>query len=235
MEAIGRLASGVAHDFNNLVTVILASCDAARASGGPDEQVQASLDEIVDAGNRASELTKTLLSVSHELPNTPRVLDLNAQLLSSRALIRRMLPDAVDLHWALDEHAWPVLMDESHLDQVLFNLVANARDAMPDGGRLTVGTSNVSLVDEPLAGVAGLPVGDYVQLTVTDTGAGMDAATVAHAFEPFYTTKPEGKGTGLGLASVYGIVKQAHGDIHIQSEPDLGTRVVIHFPRLGGD
>lgn len=125
-----------------------------------------------------------------------------------------------------------MLLDESHLDQVLFNLVANARDAMSGGGRLTVGTSNVTCLDEPLTGVAGLPIGNYVRMTVTDTGAGMDATTIAHAFEPFYTTKPQGKGTGLGLASVYGIVKQAHGDIHIESEPDLGTRVVIHFPRV---
>jgi hypothetical protein len=230
MEAIGRLASGVAHDFNNLVTIILASCDAARAAGTQAELVDASLDEIVDAGNRASVLTKQLLTVSHEQPSAPRVLDLSAQLLSSRALLRRMLPDAVELQWALDKHAWPVLLDESHLDQVLFNLVANARDAMPDGGCLTIGTSNVTCLDEPLAGVAGLPIGDYVQLAVTDTGAGMDAATIAHAFEPFYTTKAQG--TGLGLASVYGIVKQAHGDIHIESEPALGTRVVIHFPRV---
>lgn len=235
MEAIGRLAGGVAHDFNNLVTVILASCEAAQAAAHLPASVKGSLDEILDGATRAADLTRKLLAVGHEQPSAPRLLDLNAHLSASGALLRRMLPDTVTLRWALAAHVWPVLLDEGHLDQVVFNLVANARDAMPDGGTLTIGTSNITRDHELQIGPARLPGGEYVQLTVTDTGTGMDAGAVAHAFEPFYTTKPPGKGTGLGLASVYGIVKQAHGDIHVESEPDLGTRVVMHFPRRLAD
>ena len=232
MEAIGRLAGGVAHDFNNLMTVILASCDAARAELGAATPIDENLAEIADAGLRAGVLTRQLLTLSHEQPSTPHVLNLNARLSSSRALIRRMLPEEIELLWNLGDEVWPVCLDEGQLDQVVFNLAANARDAMPGGGALTVATQNVTCTEGLCVSAGGLLPGDYVQLTLSDTGIGMDAATIAHAFEPFFTTKP--KGTGLGLASVYGIVKQNHGDIHIDSTPGRGTQVVVHFPRCSG-
>jgi two-component system, cell cycle sensor histidine kinase and response regulator CckA len=234
MDAIGRLAGGVAHDFNNLVTVILASCDHAKSQVAADSPVEGTLEEIADAGQRATELTKQLLTLSHEQPSAPRILDLNAQLSGSQALIRRMLPDTIEVAWQLADTLWPVCLDEGQLDQIVFNVVANARDAMPHGGIFTVATRNVVYRDELVVTAGVLPPGDYVQLSLADTGTGMDAATIAHVFEPFYTTKPAGEGTGLGLASVYGIVKQNRGDVHIESTPGSGTRVIIHFPRCQG-
>lgn len=234
MDAIGRLAGGVAHDFNNLVTVILASCDHARSQVDMDSPIEGNLEEIADAGQRATELTKQLLTLSHEQPSTPRVLDVNAHLSSSQALIRRMLPETIEVKWALADTLWPVCLDERQLDQIVFNVAANARDAMPGGGTFTLATRNVTYGNELIVTAGVLPPGDYVQLAFSDTGAGMDAATIAHVFEPFYTTKPAGEGTGFGLASVYGIVKQNRGDIHIESAPGQGTRVIIHFPRCQG-
>lgn len=232
MEAIGRLAGTVAHDFNNLITVILASSDHAHQQLGPASPVRETIEEIIDAGERATDLTRRLLTLTHDQPRRPHLLDINQQLQHAAALIRRMLPDGIDLQWTLAEGLWSAHLDPGQLDQVVFNLVANARDAMPAGGVLSVRTSNVPPGDERIqAGGASA----FVQVEVRDTGVGMDAATIAHVFEPFFTTKAEGKGTGLGLASVYAIVRQSGGDIHIDSAPGQGTRVIVRFPRAGTD
>ncbi|MFN7914896.1 MAG: PAS domain S-box protein [Vicinamibacterales bacterium] len=232
MEAIGRLAGNVAHDFNNLITVILASSDHARVQLAPASPVMDTIDEIIDAGERATELTRRLLTLTPDQPRAPHLLDVTQHLQECASLIRRMLPPAIDLQWSLADGLWPAHLDPGQLDQVVFNLVGNARDAMPDGGVLTIRTSNTT------AGGDGLPLGGptaFVQLDVVDTGAGMDEATAARVFEPFFTTKPEGKGTGLGLASVYAIVRQSGGDIHIDTAPGRGTRVTVRFPRAVAD
>lgn len=232
MEAIGRLAGNVAHDFNNLITVILASSDHARAQVAGASPVIETIDEIIDAGERATELTRRLLTLTPDQPRTPHLLDITQQLQEAAPLVRRMLPAAIELQWSLAEGLWLAHLDPGQLDQVVFNLVANARDAMPDGGVLTIRTSNTSAAGELLR--ADGPTA-FVQLDVADTGAGMDDATLARVFEPFFTTKPEGKGTGLGLASVYAIVRQSGGDIHIDSAPGRGTRVIVRFPRATTD
>ena len=231
MDAIGRLAGGVAHDFNNLISVVLASCDGARDVVGPDSSAQAFLIEIQDAAHRAAGLTRQLLTLSHEQPAASHVIDLNTHLRASGALLRRLLPERIELVWRLDDGLWPVRIDEGQLDQVVFNLVANARDAVTDAGTVTISTDNVTHAAEHVVAAGGPPAGEYVRLEVADTGTGMDAGVLAHIFEPFYTTKPSGKGTGLGLASVYGIVRQNLGDVHVESMPGAGTRVTILLPR----
>lgn len=231
MEAIGRFAGTVAHDFNNLITVILASGDHAQQQLTSTSPARETIDEIISAGERATELTRKLLSLTHNQPREPQVIDINEQLRDAAAIVRRMLPSTVDMQWALTNDLWGAYLDPSQLDQVIFNLVANARDAMPGGGTLTIRTSNASSSGElPSAGATA-----FVQVEVCDTGTGMDDATIAHVFEPFYTTKGPGKGTGLGLASVYAIVRQSGGDIHIDSAPGQGTRVIVRFPKAGAD
>lgn len=232
MEAIGRLAGNVAHDFNNLIAVILASSDHARAQLATASPVIETIDEIIDAGERATELTRQLLTLTPDQPRTPHLLDITQQLQEAAPLIRRMLPPAIELQWSLAEGLWPAHLDPGQLDQVVFNLVANARDAMPDGGVLAIRTSNATAAGE-LVRVERAKA--FVQIDVADTGAGMDESTAARVFEPFFTTKPDGKGTGLGLASVYAIVRQSRGDIHVDSAPGQGTRVVVRFPRAGMD
>jgi two-component system, cell cycle sensor histidine kinase and response regulator CckA len=229
LEAIGRLAGGVAHDFNNLLTVI--SGYAETLLEGRDRSSEFELDQIAAAAERAAILTRQLLAFSRRQVLQPRVLELNAVVEGLTPMLTRLIGEDVQLVESLDPAADPVLADPNQLEQVLLNLVVNARDAMPGGGRLTIQTANVELDGDYVATHGEASVGPHVVLSVSDTGIGMEAETLAHLFEPFFTTKPVGTGTGLGLATVYGIVKQSGGSIWVYSEPGAGTTFKIYFPR----
>ena len=247
METVGRLAGGVAHDFNNLLTAILGYSDFVQAALPPDDPVQRDVAEIVRAAERAARLTAQLLAFSRRQVMQFRPLDLNELVLDMGRMLRRVVGEDIELAVLPVAERGQVNADRSQLEQVLINLAVNARDAMPDGGKLTIRTADVTLPDPhssarqgpaqrvaPLIGGAEepLPAGHYVLLSVADTGCGMDAEVMSHLFEPFFTTKEVGKGTGLGLATVYGIVKQHGGDIQVRSEPGRGTTFDIYLPRL---
>jgi signal transduction histidine kinase len=231
MEAIGRLAGGVAHDFNNLLTAIIGYTDMVSEHVDESSPICRDVGEIRKAADRGAALTRQLLAFSRKQFLTPTVLDLNETVSG----LLQMLPRAIGEHIRTTARLAPdlarVKADLSRMEQVLVNLALNARDAMPDGGDLTIETSNVTL-SEPRLRVEGLAIrpGFYVMLSITDTGVGMDAATRQRAFEPFFTTKPLGKGTGLGLATVYGIVDQSGGGISLESGPGRGTTVRIYLP-----
>jgi signal transduction histidine kinase/CheY-like chemotaxis protein len=234
MEALGRLAGGVAHDFNNVLTVILGFCDLASDRVASDHPVRRDIQEIAQAGRRGANLTRQLLGFSRKQVIAPRLLHLNAHLTAAEGMLRRTATDQTVLSLQLTDDLWPVFVDPSQIDQILINLVANARDAMPGGGEAVVATANLHL-DDAHGNGAGLPSGDYVVLTVSDRGTGMDDATLKNAFVPFFTTKPEGRGTGIGLATVYGIVKQNNGWVTIESTVGEGTDVFVYLPRYLGD
>ena len=227
LEAIGRLAGGVAHDFNNVLTAILGSAELllldAPRGGASREEVQI----IRDAAVRAQELIRQLLAFSARQVLQPAVVDLNDLVKNLGRMLRRLIGEDLALLTELGPDLGAVRVDPGQVEQVLVNLAVNARDAMPDGGRLTIRTANVDVSE-----ATELPIGPYVLIEVADTGTGMDAATMARAFEPFFTTKERGKGTGLGLASVYGIVRQSGGHIGLTSAPGAGTTFRIHLPRV---
>jgi CheY-like chemotaxis protein/two-component sensor histidine kinase len=227
MEAMGLLAAGGAHDFNNLLTVISGYCQLAQARVQPGHPVLRDLEEVAKAGDRAANLTRQLLAFSRQQVLEPRVLDLNEVIEDVEKMLRRLLGADVELRFRPAQDLGRVRADAGQIEQVLLNLIVNARDAMPDGGRISVETENAEI-----NGAAELPSGPYVLLTVTDTGCGMDAKTASRIFEPFFTTKEVGRGTGLGLSTVHGIVKQSGGHIAVQSEPGQGTTFRIHFPRV---
>src|ERR1700722_4219584 len=231
MDAIGRLAGGVAHDFNNLLTIITSYSELALDSVEPGSSTGSRLQEILSAACRAAELTRQLLAFSRQQPQALRVADLNLVVSTIVKTLHRLIGEDIELIFVAGEELGRMRLDPVQIEQILMNLAANSRDAMPQGGRLTIQTSNVQL-DEQYAEQkkAVIPIGRYVVLTVTDTGSGIPADHLAHVFEPFYTTKPSGKGTGLGLATVYGIVKQNHGFVWIYSEPGIGTTLKIYFP-----
>ncbi|MDA8121487.1 MAG: ATP-binding protein, partial [Deltaproteobacteria bacterium] len=232
MEAIGTLAGGVAHDFNNLLTVIEGYSDLLLSRLGEGNPLAAEVREIRKASDSASALTRQLLAFSRMQVFQPKVIDLNGLVTNVRKMLGRLIGENIDLVTVAGADLGRVKVDASQVEQVLMNLVVNARDAMPDGGRITIETSNVTL-DESFAGkqVVFRP-GPYVMLTVADTGTGMNQETMSRIFEPFFTTKETGKGTGLGLATVYGIVKQSGGYIWVYSEPGHGTTFKIHLPRV---
>jgi two-component system, cell cycle sensor histidine kinase and response regulator CckA len=232
LESIGRLAGGVAHDFNNLLTVILSCADALQddfRAGAPVklEEIQ----EIRAAGERASGLTRQLLAFARKQVIAPVPLDLNAVVRDSEKLLRRVLDADVDLVVTLHPGLWSAHCDPGQIGQVILNLVVNARDAMPRGGRLAIETTNAVIDEDHVARYPGERPGDYVRLVIRDSGTGMSPEVKSHLFEPFFTTKAPGRGTGLGLATVYGIVKQSDGYAHVASEPGEGTAVEIWLPR----
>jgi two-component system cell cycle sensor histidine kinase/response regulator CckA len=234
MEAVGRLAGGVAHDFNNLLTAIRGNAELLLADIPPDSQSREDVEEIRRAADRAAALTRQLLAFSRRQVLQPRMLDLNASVAEMQRMLRRLLGEDVELATRLDPHLRRVRADPAQVEQVILNLVVNARDAMPEGGVVMVCTSNMELGEEMRRKFAYVVPGQYVLLEVGDTGHGMDPATLQMAFEPFFTTKPTGKGTGLGLSMVYGIVKQSGGYVWIDSEPERGTRVRVYLPVASG-
>jgi signal transduction histidine kinase len=228
LESVGRMAGGIAHDFNNLLTVILCSVesegealDAGRAVERED------VDQIREAGGRARDLTRHLMAFARRQAIAPANVDLNSLLAGSEKLLSRVLGDDIQLENRPQADLWPVRCDPAQLEQVVINLAVNARDAMPSGGRLSLSTENVGV--EP--GHPDLPPGSWVRLRVRDTGAGMSRKVKEHIFEPFFTTKQPGKGAGLGLATVYGIVRQAGGQFRVESEPGVGTTFDLFLPR----
>ena len=234
LDTVGRLAGGIAHDFNNLLTAILSSASVARECLPPDHEVQADLADVQLAGERATQLTKQLLAFARRQPVSQQPIDLNDRVGTMERMLSRLVGPDVALRVTLGEGLWHVRADGPQLEQVLVNVVVNARDAMPRGGRLTVRTGNRTLEDGTIVLPRPMPAGDYVEIVVSDTGSGMDEETLAHVFEPFYTTKPVGQGTGLGLAMCYGIIRQHHGVIWIESVPARGTTVFILLPRYEG-
>ncbi|HET8732301.1 MAG TPA: PAS domain S-box protein, partial [Anaeromyxobacteraceae bacterium] len=232
LESIGRLAGGVAHDFNNLLTVILSSGEtmqAARARGADVDPED--LSAVMEAGTRGRDLTRQLLAFARKQVIEPVALDLNRVLRGSEKLLRRVLGEDVRLEVRPGAALWPTLADPSQVEQVLVNLAVNARDAMPGGGTLVVETANASDSPPGGAGPAECRSGEWVRLSVRDTGVGMAPEVLAHIFEPFFTTKEKGKGTGLGLATVHGIVAQAGGHVHVESAPGSGTTFQVCLPR----
>ena len=232
LEAVGRLAGGVAHDFNNLLTVIIGYSDLLRVNAAGNSTERIAVDEVSKAAERASSLTRQLLAFSRKQVLQPQSLNLNQSVLRIQQMLSRLIGENVEIVTDLGDELWSVSADPGQIDQIIMNLSVNARDAMEEGGILTIQTQNVFLGEDYLAHHPGVATGEYVLLSVTDTGCGMDAETLTHIFEPFYTTKVHGRGTGLGLATVYGIVKQSGGDIWVYSEPGLGTCMKVYFPRL---
>jgi PAS domain S-box-containing protein len=235
LEAIGRLAGGVAHDFNNLLTGILGYAGFALKSIPPGHPSRNDIVEIERAGERAAALTGQLLSYARRQMVAPKLVQLDQLMKNLENLLKRLLGEDVVLETRYADDLWPARIDPGQFEQVILNLAVNARDAMPDGGRLTVETRNCTLDDAYTAQHPEVAPGPYVMLAVTDTGHGMDVITQARIFEPFFTTKEQGKGTGLGLAVIYGIIKQAGGHVWVYSEPDEGTTFKVFLPRATGE
>jgi two-component system cell cycle sensor histidine kinase/response regulator CckA len=231
MDAIGRLAGGVAHDFNNLLTIITSYSELALDSVVPGSSTQGRIQEILSAAHRAADLTRQLLAFSRRQPQALRVADLNPVVAGAVKTLQRLIGEDIDLVFVPGDGLGKVRLDPVQIEQILMNLGANSRDAMPQGGQCTIETSNAQL-DQQYAGRKGalIPTGRYAVITVLDTGIGIPAEVLSHVFEPFYTTKAPGKGTGLGLSTVYGIVKQNHGFVWAYSEPGMGTTFKIYLP-----
>jgi two-component system cell cycle sensor histidine kinase/response regulator CckA len=232
MEAVGRLAGGIAHDFNNLLTIVTGYTDLALSRPAVPLEIRADIERIENAAGRAASLVQQLLAFSRKQVLQPRTLDVNAIVLNLDKLLRRLMDDNIEMITRAHENVGKVKADPAQLEQVIMNLLVNARDAMPKGGRIVLETSNVDLDSHYAEDHATVKPGRYVMLAVSDTGIGMSQETVAHIFEPFYTTKESGHGTGLGLSTVYGIVKQSGGYIWVYSEPGRGSTFKVYLPRV---
>ena len=230
MEAVGRLAGGVAHDFNNLLTAIEGYADILLKKVPTSDPKRADLEEIRKAAERAAALTRQLLTFSRKQPAAPQSLVINNTIRNLEKMLRRLIGENFEISFLLDPGLKPIKADPSQMEQVIVNLMLNARDSMPNGGKLVFETHNVRIESQTAYSRDAIPPGDYAQLVITDSGIGMDAETQAHLFEPFFTTKEPGKGTGLGLATVFGIVKQSNGHIFVCSELSIGTTVKIYLP-----
>ncbi len=234
MESVGRLAGGVAHDYNNMLGVILGHADLAMQRADGDDPLLAHLKAITDAAHRSTAITRQLLTFARKQTITPRTLNLNATVDGMLKILGRLIGEHIDLIWLPGTDLWSVKMDPSQIDQILANLCINARDAITNVGTLTIETENVCLENAPCCNHGGSVSGAFVLLAVTDDGIGMDAETLDKIFEPFYTTKDASRGTGLGLSTVYGIVQQNNGFIDVYSEPGQGTTFKIYLPRHEG-
>jgi two-component system cell cycle sensor histidine kinase/response regulator CckA len=232
MEAIGRLAGGVAHDFNNLLAVINGYSDLLLESIGSSDPNRAKLEQIKQAATSAVSLTRQLLMFSRQQVIQPVILDINHIVANTEKMVRRLIKENIEFAVMLDPRLDRVNADSGQIEQIILNLVVNARDALPNGGKLCIQTSNVRVDEDSAPAGAGIPPGRFVLLEVTDTGTGMDQWTQAHIFEPFFTTKAPGKGTGLGLATVYGIVKQSNGHIEVRSRLGHGSSLKIYLPAV---
>jgi two-component system cell cycle sensor histidine kinase/response regulator CckA len=234
MDSVGRLAGGVAHDFNNMLAVILGRTEVAKASIEPTNPLALSLDEIEKAALRSADLTRQLLAFARRQTIAPREMDLNDDVHGMIELIGRLIGEAIEMTWHPSPQPAVVRMDPSQLHQVLVNLCVNARDAMPQGGRLEIGVDAVDAEADGIPAAVKAAAGSWVRIWVRDSGCGMDEETTAQVFEPFFTTKPVGEGTGLGLSTVYGIVKQNHGEIEVSSALEKGTTFRVYLPAVGG-
>jgi PAS domain S-box-containing protein len=236
MEAVGQLTGGIAHDFNNLLTGIVGSLDLlqTRLNQGRTDNVARYIDAATTSANRAAALTHRLLAFARRQPLIPKSVDANQLVVSLEDLLRRTIGEAIDLEIVASDDLWCTLCDPNQLESALLNLAINARDAMPDGGKLTIVTANARL-DSVTAGTPALLPGDYICIAVTDTGVGMSAEVAARAFDPFFTTKPIGQGTGLGLSMIYGFARQSNGHVTIESKIGRGTSVKLYLPRHHGD
>jgi PAS domain S-box-containing protein len=234
MQSVGQLAGGVAHDFNNMLSVIIGNTEMALNKVAPSEPLHKALQNILNAGRRSADLTRQLLAFARKQNVTPKILDLNETVESMLKMLRRLIGEDIDLAWLPNSTLWPVKMDPNQIDQILANLCVNARDAITGGGKVTIKTENTVLDHAYCTYHADFVPGDYVLLSVSDNGCGMDKRTLSNIFEPFFTTKEVGQGTGLGLSMVYGIVKQNNGFINVYSEPLQGTTFKIYLPRYAG-
>jgi nitrogen-specific signal transduction histidine kinase/CheY-like chemotaxis protein len=236
MEAVGQLTGGVAHDFNNLLTVIIGGLDTIGRSKLTDTvRINRALDMARHAADRAASLTSRLLAFSRQQPLQPTPTDLNKLVRQMTDLLHRSLGEHIELEGVLSPRLWAVEVDSNHLESAILNLAVNARDAMPNGGKLTIETANTYLDEEYAKKDAEVVPGQYAMVSVSDTGSGIPKETLARVFEPFFTTKELGRGTGLGLSMVYGFVKQSGGHVTIYSEVGQGTSVKLYFPRYVGD
>jgi CheY-like chemotaxis protein len=235
MDAVGQLTGGIAHDFNNMLAVIIGGLNLAKRKLGKGEtDIERFIDGSIDGANRAATLTQRLLAFSRQQPLAPEVLDINRMIGGMSDLLDRSLGELVSLETVLAAGLWRVKADPAQLESVVLNLAVNARDAMPNGGKLTIETMNAS-VDEKYAREYSIVPGHFVLIAVTDNGVGMAGDVLAKAFDPFFTTKQVGKDTGLGLSQVYGFVRQSGGHVRIYSETGVGTTVKIYLPRFHGD
>jgi two-component system, cell cycle sensor histidine kinase and response regulator CckA len=232
MEAVGRLAGGIAHDFNNLLTIITGYTEMALNRPQMPHEVRADIERIENASGRAAALVRQLLAFSRKQVLQPKILDLNKIVLNLDSLLRRLMDERIEMVTRVKDDIGKVKADPAQIEQVIMNLVVNARDAMPEGGRLVVETCNTELDATYAVDHVSVKPGRYVMLAVSDTGVGMDKQTMAHIFEPFFTTKESGRGTGLGLSTVYGIVKQSGGYIWVYSEPGKGSTFKVYLPRV---